>query len=557
MAMQIFPCSLLKRSLRNGWRALVLSAVLDRSLHSQISCERLTGLNLDGARIMSAAMVRDADFPLIPPPGDPRSVHVPEHCEVKGLATPTSDSAINFLLWLPMADKWNGKYLQKGSGGWGGTISRKALITPLIRGYATAATDDGHDGGVGGRFVLGHPEKLIDFGYRAIHETSRQSRAIIDAFYGSQARQAYFVGCSDGGREALMQAQRFPEDFNGIVAGAPANRWTHQFAGFVWNERAVFQDGKTVLPASKLPILQEASLEACDALDGVKDGLIEDPRKCHFDPAVLLCQSGNGPACLTSQEIEAAKKIYIGPKDPVTGEQIYPGYEPGLEADPSTWKAWILNHVQADFGNSNFADAVYEDSKWDWRTSNLHEDLQRADEKVAPYVNSYNPDLRTFRDHGGKLIQYHGWGDTAVAPRDSIAFYNLVRDFMSRYPDPRASNHSASIDGFYRLFMVPGMSHCWGGVGPDAFGNQELTPIGVPEDADHDVVLALDRWVVDGAAPDRLVATRPSEMSAAPTELMTRPLCVYPKVAHYTGSGSTNDAAHFLCVAENGAETSP
>jgi feruloyl esterase len=555
MFTQIFPVSLAKHLFQIACQSLLLATVATSSLYGQSGCERLAGLKLDGARVVSAVLVPDADLPATPPPENFPGAHVPEHCEVKALATPTSDSVINFLLWLPPASKWNGKYLQKGSGGWGGVISRKALITPLKRGYATAATDDGHTGGPGGRFVVGHPEKLIDFGYRAIHETSRQSRAIIAAFYGSTIRQAYFVGCSDGGREALMQAERFPEDFNGIVAGAPANNWTHHFAGFVWNERAIFQDGKNVLPASKLAILQEAALKACDALDGVQDGLIEDPRKCHFDLSVLLCKSEERPDCLTSAEVEAAKKIYAGPKDPVTGEQIYPGYEPGLEGDPSTWKAWILGHVQADFGNSNFADAVYEDSKWDWRNSNLHQDLQRADQKVAPYVNSYNPDLRTFRDHGGKLIQYHGWADAAVAPRDSIAFYELVREFMGRYPDPRAHTKSSSIDDFYRLFMAPGMSHCSGGAGPDAFGNQDLPPASVPQDADHDIVLALDRWVVDGVAPDRIVATRASRIAAASTELMTRPLCVYPKIAHYKGSGSTNDAANFVCVADTGADS--
>lgn len=526
-------------------------------LEAQLTCDRLVDLKLDGAKILSASMIPATD---LPPSKSFGGAHVAEHCEVKGLATPTSDSEINFLIWLPPASNWNGKYVQEGSGGWGGTINAHALIAPLSRGYAAAVTNDGHNGGPGGRFVLGHPEKLIDFGYRAIHETSRQARAVIAAFYGGAIQQAYFVGCSDGGREALMQAERFPEDFNGIVVGAPANHWTHQFAGFVWNERAVFQSGQSILPASKLPLLQKASLKACDALDGLRDGIIDDPRKCHFDPSVLLCQGVEKPDCLTVAQAAAVKKIYEGPKDSTTGKQIYPGYEPGLEADPSTWNSWILEHRQADFGNSNFADAVYENPNWDWRTSNLHDDLREADKKVAPVVNAYNPDLRTFRDHGGKMIEYQGWGDTAVAPLDAIDFYNDVRRFMMNHPDPRFKGSSASIEDFYRLFMVPAMSHCWGGTGPSSFGNEELPPPGLPQNPDSDVVLALDRWVVEGVAPDHIVARKmPKAGAEAATQEqpMSRPLCPYPQVARYKGKGSTNDASNFACVAESSAHISP
>lgn len=527
-----------------------LTALAALPAHAQSDCEQLTSVQLTDAKVVTATMVAPAD--LVPGRDGklPGPVHVDAHCEVKGVATPTSDSEIHFVLWLPLASAWNGKYMQLGSGGWGGVISTHGLITPLDRGYAVAATDDGHDGTKDGtgKFTMGHPQKLIDFGYRAIHQTSIQSRVILRAFYGKPQQRAYFVGCSDGGREALMQAQRFPEDFDGIVAGAPANNWTHQFTGFVWNERALFSSGKNILPEEKLPLVEKAALKACDGLDGVRDGLIEDPRACHFDPAVLECKSGDGADCLTAAQVEAVKKIYSGPKDPVTGQQVYPGYEPGTEAEDAAWKHWILGGVQADFGNSNFADATYENADWNWRTSNLHDALVLSDAKVAPYVNSYNPDLRTFRDHGGKLIQYHGWGDAAVAPQDSINYYMKVSKFLADYPDPREQG-SQPIESFYRLFMVPGMSHCWGGAGTGSFGNEVFPAEGVPQDADHDIVLALDRWVVDGIAPDRIIATRTKDRppSIATPEPMTRPLCPYPQLSHYKGSGSTNDAANFEC----------
>jgi feruloyl esterase len=531
----------------------LLSAFCASFGQAQSSCEQLTQVTLANAKVMVATMVPAQE--LVRGRGKLSGpIHVDAHCEIKGVATPTSDSEIHFLVWLPAASAWNGKYMQLGSGGWGGVIGTHGMITPLNRGYAVAATDDGHDGTKdgSGKFTVGHPEKLIDFGYRAIHQTSIQSRVILNAFYDKPQSHAYFVGCSDGGREALMQAQRFPEDFDGIVAGAPANHWTHQFTGFVWNERALFSTGTNVLPAEKLPLLEKAALKACDDLDGLHDGLITDPRACHFDPAVLQCKKTDQADCLTAEQVSAAKQIYSGPKDPVTGEQIYPGYAPGTEAEDSAWENWILGRRQADFGNSNFADATYENTDWDWRTSNLHDDLVLTDAKVAPVVNSYNPDLRSFRDHGGKLIQYHGWGDAAVAPEDSINYYTKVGKFLSDYPDPRERGQQP-IESFYRLFMVPGMSHCWGGAGTGSFGNEVFPAEGVPQDADHDIVLALDRWVVDSIAPASIIATRTKDQppSIATPGPMTRPLCPYPQTARYKGSGPANDAASFECRASS------
>ena len=536
-------------------RAFVIATTLAAFGHpagrlaAQQSCESLTSLRLDHASITSAAMLEAAPLKTQPnaffklPPAT-----VPAHCEVKGMARPTSDSEIKFELWLPPAAAWNGKYFQHGNGGWAGSIPSYTLVTPLARGYAAAATDDGHSGGMipDASFAIGHPEKLIDFGYRAVHETASQSKAILRAFYGTDLAKSYFHGCSDGGREALMEAERYPEDFDGIIAGAPANYWTHHFAGFVWNEKALHENPASNIPKEKLPAIQKAALAACDTLDGVKDGLLEDPRKCRFDPSVLRCTGADGPDCLTEPQLEALERIYAGPKNPRTGEQIYPGYEPGTEADPTAWSAWIIGPVQMMFGNSFFSGAVFENPKWDWRTIDFDRDLRLADEKAGPVLNSYNPDLRTFRAHGGKLIQYHGWGDAAIAPRDSIAFYEKVQAFLKQYPDPR-SDASQPAQSFYRLFMVPGMGHCGAGTGPNNFGNGDIAdPNEWPQDADHDVVLALDRWVTQGTAPDTLIGTGRNG-----TSRITRPLCVYPKIARYKGKGDTNDAASFECVEES------
>jgi feruloyl esterase len=444
--------------------------------------------------------------------------------------------------------------MQRGNGGWAGSIQPAILVTPLMRGYAASATDDGHRSPrltLDASWAIGHPEKLIDFGYRSLHQTAIQSKAILRAYYAKTEAHDYFAGCSDGGREALMEAERYPEDFDGVVAGAPANNWTNHFSGFVWNEISLHAKPESNIPVERLGIIEKAALAACDSIDGVRDGIIEDPRRCHFDPSVLRCKGADGNGCLTQLQIDALSKIYAGPKNPRTGEQIYPGYEPGTEAEPGAWAVWIIGPVQSGFGNSFFSGAVYEDPKWNWRTFDFDRDVRFAKEKTGSILNSYNPDLRTFRAHGGKLIQYHGWGDAAIAPRDSIRFYESVKTFLNTYPDPRSSQPH-DIAAFYRLFMVPGMGHCAGGVGATTFGNTTIAnKHESPEDPGHDVLMALDRWVISGVAPDKIIAS--GKIGADPKTgsggtPLTRPLCVYPAVAHYKGSGDTNDASNFECV---------
>jgi len=244
-----------------------------------------------------------------------------------------------------------------------------------------------------------------------VHETSVQAKAIIRAFYGKDSSRNYFVGCSDGGREALMEAQRYAEDFDGIIAGAPANDWSHHFTGFVWNEQALLKDTASAIPPEKLPLIQSAVLAACDTLDGVNDGLVEDPRVCRFDPSVLTCKDAGQSECLTPPQVEALRKIYSGPRNPRTGAQIYPGYSPGTEAAPGSWAAWITpaapeKAIQFRFGNTYYGQAVFEDPQWDFRTLNFDSDVTFGDQKAGVILNSNSPDLRSFRARGGKLIQY-------------------------------------------------------------------------------------------------------------------------------------------------------
>ena len=496
---------------------VIILAMSASPVFAQQTCESLTNLKLSGAAVTSAETVTAA----------------PAHCEVKLTIRPSKDSEIKSAVWLPIAG-WNGKYQQVGNGGWAGSISYRAMADPLTKGYATAATDDGHDGGVGATWAVGHPEKLIDFGYRAVHETSVQAKAVIRAFYGRDSSLNYFAGCSDGGREALMEAQRYPEDFNGILAGAPASDWSHLFTGFVWNEHALLKSPGSSIPPAKLPLIQNGVLTACDSQDGLKDGLLSDPRTCRFDPAVLLCKDIDGPNCLTAAQVDAVRKIYGGAKNPRTGEQIFPGWPPGAEAAPGAWATWITpanpaTSVQASFGNTYYGQAVFEDPKWDFRSLDFDRDVRFGDTKAGSILNATNPDLRSFRAEGGKLLQYHGWGDPAISAMSSIEYYDTVQTFFSRFPDARIVS-SRPIAEFYRLFLVPGMGHCGGGNGPSNF----------------DAFSALESWVEKGVAPSQLIGT--GTVVGDSTKKMARPICAYPEIAQFKGTGDPNEAANFVCA---------
>jgi hypothetical protein len=515
----------------------------------QLRCEQILKLALPRGSITSAVVVPAGPF--TPPPDmmpTRVTVNVPTFCRVSGVLKPTSDSDIGFELWLPL-DSWNGKFQQVGNGGFAGVIAYTVMLGPLLRGYATASTDDGHKGFTIAKWAVGHPEKLNDFAYRAVHETAEQSKRIVASFYGKRPSRSYFNGCSEGGREALMEAQRFPEDFNGIIVGAPASYWTHQFAGFVWNEQALLANSASYIPGSKLPLIQAAAIAHCTQAENTATGIVDDPRHCSFDPAVLKCAAGDGPNCLTPQQVTALKKIYAGPADPKTGEQIYAGYEPGAEADPADWPVWIIGDgpgkgLQSFFGNTFFGEMVYQSPNWNFRTFNFESDMKSVDAKFGTLLNAINPDLNAFRAHGGKMIQYHGWADSAVAPLDSIRYYNEVVASAGKAADDREALHRT--EDFYRLFMVPGMAHCSGGPGASAFGNQS-PDLPIQQDPAHDVVTALDRWVERGTPPDKLIATAyvggHGEQGVKSTQL----LCPYPEAASWTGHGSKLDASNFVC----------
>jgi feruloyl esterase len=475
---------------------------------------------LPDTTVTSAQAVTTGSFT---PPGSSNAItNLPPFCRVAGVIAPTSDSRILFEVWMPL-EKWNGKFAGVGNGGWAGAISFGPLGDQLRRGYATASTNTGHQAVPGvnaARFAYEKPEQLVDFAYRSQHETAVRAKALVEAFYGKSPERSYFIGCSSGGYQGLMEAQRFPSDYDGIVAGAPANNWTRLMAGDFDGILAVLKDPSSNLTLQALGLLHRGALFACDGADGVADGVIDDPRRCTFDPGRLACQGSQASSgCLTTEQVEAARRVYRGLKDPKSGAQLYPGLVPGSEPywphrDPANPFSIPIAHYKW---------LVFADPNWDWKTFDFADpdDYQahlKAEAKFAPILNATNPDLSAYRKRGGKLLQWHGWNDQLIAPQNSIDYYESVQAFFGRGGDVR---------DFYRLFMAPGMAHCSGGTGPNVF----------------DMQAALEQWVERGLAPDQIVAAR-SINGVADRQ---RPLCPYPKVAVYAGSGDTNDAANFAC----------
>lgn len=495
---------------------------------SAANCESLVSLQLIGASVSAAELHTAGVFP-----AQGHNVRVSaDFCRIALALRPSADSDIRVEVWMPSA-QWNGKFQGVGNGGFAGSIDYDALAAAASQGYATAATDTGHRaGGTEAAWALGHPEKVTDFGYRAIHQTAVAAKTVMRAYYGDGPKRSYFNSCSNGGRQALMEAQRFPGDYDGIVAGAPANAWTRLLTAAIFDMQAIASP-ESFIPASKLPAIQAAALEACDARDGVKDGVIEHPPSCRFEPSTLLCKGAESNSCLTAPQVEALRKLYDGP-----GAAIMPGYSPGGEAESGGWATWVSGagpglSAQSAFGLDFFHYMVYGDANWDYKTSSTGHNLALAADKVGNVLDATSADLSLFRARGGKLILYQGWSDAAIPPQSTVDYYESLMKQMG-------AKDTAS---FVRLFMAPGVQHCFGGAGPNVFG-QRGVPMG---DADHDVDAAVERWVERGIAPERIVATKYKGADANSGIERTRPLCSYPQTAHWTGKGSTDDAANFVC----------
>jgi feruloyl esterase len=468
-------------------------------------CESLSTLKLANTTITSAQVIpAGAASGGRGAPAAP----LPAYCRVQATVAPTSDSVIKIEVWMP-ATGWNGKFQGVGNGAWQGSIGTGALQTALQRGYAAASTDTGHEGG-SAEFAMGHPEKLIDFGYRAVHEMTEKGKAITAAFYDRGPQYSYFVGCSAGGKQAIKEAQMFPADYDGVVAGSPGVNWSGRALLSVWVGQA---QAESNLPREKWAVLNTAVLAACDASDGVKEGVIENPLQCKFDPQVLQCKAGDAADCLTAGQVETAKKIYGGVVHNRTKQSVVAGFSPGSELN------WATMAGAQPFGPGLelFRFVVFGDRNWDFKTLNWDTHVDQT-LKASASMDALDPNLKPFFDRGGKIISYHGWADPQISPGSTSSYYDSVIKTMGG---------ASKVQENFRLFMVPGMNHCGGGLGTDQF----------------DMLTALENWVEKKQVP----ASIPASRVANGQTVRTRPLCPYPQVATYKGSGSTDDAANFAC----------
>ena len=512
------PCS--QRCFVNGAVAAGLAVAAACAAPAAVPanpCAGLTALELVDLRIGSAEHL-------------PETEGLPAHCRVTGVI----ETEINFELLLP--DDWNGRFLMGGGGGFVGSVQNQARSlyahggSPLQRGYATAGTDTGHTGnGIEAGWALDHPERQENFGHRAVHLTAETAKSIIAHYYARPTDYAYFVGCSRGGGQAMMESQRYPDDFDGIVAAAPAYDWTGITAGFVQNQQAIYPDGDLdapLLTAATLELLGSSILAACDADDGVEDGMLADPRRCGFDPADLPRCAGDRSAadCVTAAQLAAIRTVYDGPTS--NGEPIYHGFNYGGEHEAGGWDAWVVGseqrrapgipNAQYGFGTELFKYFVFGDPDWDYTGydfSTWKDDVA----ETAAILDATDTDLSRFRDAGGKIIYWTGWSDLALAPLGTIDYYERLAA-----GDPAARDYA-------RLYMLPGVLHCAGGPGPDRV----------------DWVEAIRTWVEDGRAPERLLAAK---VGGDGRVTMTRPVCPHPQVAVYDGSGDPHDAGSFACA---------
>ena len=479
------------------------------------SCSDLAKGVPAGTTVTIAAAVAPGAFTPPAPGAAAAYAQLPEFCRVAATLRPTNDSDIKIEVWMPAAG-WNGKFQAVGNGGWAGTIPYQAMATALAAGYATAGTDTGHTGGTAS-FALGHTEKVVDLGYRAVHEMTVQAKKLIDRFYGSAPKLSVWNGCSQGGRQGITEAVRYPADYDGVIAGAPAVNWMHLHAGRMAANRAANRTAAASIPREKYALIHDAVLTACDANDGVKDGLVENPLACRFDPQVLQCKGDSADGCLTAAQVESAKALYAPVLNPRSGEQVLPGLVPGSELAWAT--AAGAQPVGTAFDAYRFI--VFQNANWDPATFNSATDIDRALQSDKDDVlDSSSTNLEAFFRRGGKLLMYHGWSDTQVTPLNSINYFQSV---TSRF------GH-ATVGKSIQLYMVPGMNHCQGGDGTDRF----------------DKVAALEQWIASGTAPDRITA---SHQTGGVID-RTRPLCAFGQIARWTGTGSTDDAANFACVAD-------
>jgi feruloyl esterase len=511
------------------------------SVFAAEACASLKDLKIDDTTIASAESVPAGSFTA---PDKKSYANLPAFCRVTATVSPMPDSAVRIEMWLPQ-DGWKGVFEGTGNGGYSGGFNFPILAAGVRRGYAVVNTDQGTApaSALNGDAVVGHPVKWRDWGFRSTHLMTVAGKQIASAFYGKDSARSYFTGCSTGGQQALIEAQLYPADYDGIAAGAPVVNRTHLHAAFVWSRQAAERSPGSALGHDKLMLLKKAVVASCapGAGGAASDTFVADPLHCAFDPASLVCKAGDAPDCLTPEQAETAARFYAGPKNPRTGESIYPGWPRGSEGPAF---GWGLEEGDPPLSLKEPAfDSLFKwvfGPTWDWRSFDFDRDMAEVDAVLGSDVNGATvANIDAFKARGGKLLIYHGWADSIVNPLGTVAFYETLA---------KAQGGADKLQGAARLFLLPGVEHCGsgGGDGPDAVGSEHGLP--APEgDADHDVLAALAQWVETGTAPEKLIATKYQGDDPTKRIVMQRPACPYPKKARYAGSGDTNAAASFVC----------
>jgi feruloyl esterase len=494
--------------------AITAPPVLAQKPCADLLAEKLPHVTITGAAFMNDPL----GFPLPETPGvfgTPDGLKVSDpFCRVIGFIEPVEKSHIGFEVWLPPAENWNSRFLAVSNPAFEGAIKYQGLASSLERGYATASTDTGHRD-PGHQWALGQPEMLVDWVHRAMHETTAVAKQLIRAFYGKGPSYSYFEGCHNGGRQGLVEAQRYPEDFDGIVAGDPAFYLTRLQTGSEYINWVALKDGVDApgfITPDKYAVLHRAALDACDTLDGVKDDAIEDPTRCRFDPASVQCSGPDEESCLTAAQVDTARKIYAGAKF-ADGTEIYSGFEPGSEL---YWGMMIQGPEPLNINNGFFQYIAFEDPHWDFRSFDLERDTRDIEKRLGPIIDNTNPDLSAFKQSGGKLLVYQSWNETWIPPRMITEYHDKVQKTMGG---------KRETDDFFRLFMVPDHNGCPGN--PKTFN----------------VLEALQKWREQDIAPDYVEASYGNSDQI----YKTRPVCAYPNVAIYRGEGDINKAENFYC----------
>jgi feruloyl esterase len=537
----LFLCALLAAVVA-GASGQNVAAAADGLQRDREACLAMQGRRFGEARIAAATFVPEPMRVLWMGSTRTGFVRAP-FCRLEGVIAPNRRSHSAFEVWLPTRGAWNERFLGVGAGGSLGAMNLHGLADGVNRGFATVATDNGHrsiDHRDGLHWALGEPERIVDFGHRAQHLATLAGRAAARAYYGRTPRHSYYIACSQGGQKAMLTAQRFPADYDGIIAIAPVYSWADEMSFQAWGVRAVTETGQSSLDVSHLQALQDAAMHRCAG----PNGLINDPRSCTFDPSELECATG-GPDCLTPAQVRAVRQIYRG-VETSRGQRLSPGLAVGSER---AWDAFFSRSSVENTGGGGswlgvFRNMVHDDPDWTLSRMDFDTDPLRARERLGAAMEASDPDLDAFAARGGRLLVIHGWADQQVPPQTSIDYYDAVT----------ARRSNANVGAYYRLFMAPGMAHCE----PETVAPASPAPVGpnvvqrlsyeasTPFSAENDALTAMQAWVETGAAPERFTMRVRNDIAGIATTTVR--LCPHPQRASYAGVGDPRDAASWRCV---------